>query len=337
MVSVGNVGKPQGRIKPVLRKAAKAAVLALPTMVTGSLYYAGAKVFNLPMIRRTVKSGLPTLYGSAMVSGLWTGYEVSKQNAADNGVDPKKAALAYYSSGLGGVLGAKALYIAQFHDSIPSISEALLHHGGTWYGGALGGLAALGIFAKAAKVPFLKLLDSLSPGAFVGLAIGRFFGCWTGGCCAGEILGLHVEPLSGVFNFGLGLWLNKAAQNFKGKIFLLGTGLYGTFRFAIEFARHEPQVLAGLTLSQIISMLFITTAGVLYAKARKTESAPIEKPKAVQQAPGQKFKQSLAELFAFMPLWYVDKLSTIIITLINLVRTIVTGVKARKSRKNEIM
>ncbi len=340
---MGAIGKIGAKIRPALQAVKNKAYLAIPPGVSAALYYAGAKIYNLPLWRRSAHNpNLDNMYGAMEASAIWISYEVAKDSMVRNGTEPKKASLALFSTAAGGVLGSKALYLAQFGDQITSVSDFLMHGSGTWYGGMAGGMAALYLYAKSAKLSFVKLLDSLTPAALIGLGIGRI-GCWSAGCCPGELLGMHTEPISAAFNIITGLWLTKTANSptFKGKTFLLGMTLYSAFRFVIEIFRHEPVVALGLTLSQIISLGLGTTAAALYAKfsrRAKTPAAVIpEMPKEVVQTPAQKFKHRLAEFLIFLPvLWYLKPVAAIIVGVINLVRTIMAGVQWRRAKKNEI-
>jgi phosphatidylglycerol:prolipoprotein diacylglycerol transferase len=342
---MGAIGKIGAKIRPALQAAKRKAYLAIPPSVSMALYYAGAKLSNLPLWRRNQNHHNPNvdnMYGAMEASAIWIGYEVAKESMIKTGIEPKKASLALFSTAAGGVLGAKALYFAQFNEQITDLTNFLMCDGGTWYGGAAGGLTALYLYARSAKLSFVQLLDSLTPAALIGLGIGRI-GCWSAGCCPGEMFGLHTEPISAAFNIITGLWLTRTANSpaFKGKTFLLGISLYSAFRFVIECFRHEPVVALGLTLSQIISVGVGTTAAALYARfsrrAKTPEAVIPEKPKEAVQTPAQKFKHRLLEFLIFIPaLWLFKPVVAIIIGAVNLVRAVRAGVQWRRAKKNKI-
>ena len=65
----------------------------------------------------------------------------------------------------------------------------------------------------------------------------------------------------------LRIW--QDARKFKGEIFLGYCMLYPVKRFAIEFLRADnPRILAGLTISQIISVFVFVIAFAIFFKRR---------------------------------------------------------------------
>ncbi len=311
----------------------KQAYIYAPTLATLGLYKMHSQQTGEALLR---KGHEHNVYGYMVGYSMWTAYEVARDNAAARGIEPSKAGVAFLATGVGGLLGAKAMELAQFS---PTFSEVLINHGGTWYGGVLGGIATLYLYSKTTKVSFVKLLDSLTPAALIGQGIGRI-GCWSAGCCPGEIMGVHTEPISATFNIIAGLWLTRHLRNgsFDGQTSMLGLTAYALFRFGIEFFRHEPTVLGGLTLAQMISLGIATTTLTLYAKHSKRlkESAAAVVEKVVQK-PAQKAKQRAAELVALTPLlWYCQPQVGIVVGLINLGRTIKESVRWLRTRKNPV-
>jgi phosphatidylglycerol:prolipoprotein diacylglycerol transferase len=88
-----------------------------------------------------------------------------------------------------GVLGARAAYVAAnfgaFRDN--RWSMLYLHEGGlVFYGGFLGSLAAVLVFARWRRERILPLLDFIVTAVPLGHAFGRI-GCFLRGCCFGRI------------------------------------------------------------------------------------------------------------------------------------------------------
>jgi phosphatidylglycerol:prolipoprotein diacylglycerol transferase len=54
------------------------------------------------------------------------------------------------------------------------------------YGGVIGGLIAIVLWARKHRLPLLPIADSVTPAFFIGLAFGRI-GCLLNGCCYGGI------------------------------------------------------------------------------------------------------------------------------------------------------
>lgn len=75
------------------------------------------------------------------------------------------------------VIGARAYYVAFEWDYFSSNPEKIIaiNQGGlAIYGAVIGGFLAAFIFSKAAKFPFLKLIDLVIPSLILGQAIGRW-------------------------------------------------------------------------------------------------------------------------------------------------------------------
>src|SRR5258706_12473577 len=85
-------------------------------------------------------------------------------------------------AGLAGIVGARVYHLLEspaefFADPWPLL---ISRFGFAWFGGFLGGFAALLILARREKIPTLVILDACSPAAAVGYAIGRI-GCLLSG------------------------------------------------------------------------------------------------------------------------------------------------------------
>lgn len=75
------------------------------------------------------------------------------------------------------VIGARAYYVAFEWDYFAANPEKIvaINQGGlAIYGAVIGGFLAAFIFSKAAKFPFLKLIDLVIPSLILGQAIGRW-------------------------------------------------------------------------------------------------------------------------------------------------------------------
>lgn len=85
-------------------------------------------------------------------------------------------------AGLAGIAGARLYHVLEspaefFADPWPQLFS---RYGFAWFGGFLGGFAALLILGRRNKIPLLEFLDACSPAAAVGYAIGRI-GCLLAG------------------------------------------------------------------------------------------------------------------------------------------------------------
>jgi phosphatidylglycerol:prolipoprotein diacylglycerol transferase len=135
--------------------------------------------------------GLPIHgYGLMIVVGFLLATWIAQREARRRGL-PEFA----YDLGLimllGGILGGRIFYYAQFYRSNfagrPLWEFFKLWEGGlVFYGGAIGGFLGGWIYLKAKKLPLLDCLDVAALGAPIGMAFGRL-GCYLNGCCFGRL------------------------------------------------------------------------------------------------------------------------------------------------------
>jgi prolipoprotein diacylglyceryl transferase len=192
-------------------------------------------------------------------------------------------------AGLAGIAGARLYHVLEtpgefFADPWPYIFSRV---GFAWFGGFLGGFAALVLLGKSAKIPLLQFLDACSPAAAAGYAIGRI-GCFLSGDgdygmpttlpwgmsfpngIVPTTERVHPTPLYEFF-----IWLMIAAflwhmgtkalrgPKAKGEIFANYLILTGAARFLIEFIRINPRSFFGLSNAQAASVASILFGAVL--------------------------------------------------------------------------
>jgi len=179
------------------------------------------------------------------------------------------------------------------------------HEGGlAGYGGLIGGIVAVVIYARVKKFSLGRFADAAAPGVILGLSIGRI-GCTSNGDAAGTPTSLpwglvythpdsfaplwvstHPAPVYEIlWNLavvGVLLWLTGKIRP-DGSIFLVMLATYSVGRFIISWARDEAAVLGPLHQSHIISLvLFAVAVGLLiYFKAGRV------KPETAEPAPSQ--------------------------------------------------
>jgi phosphatidylglycerol:prolipoprotein diacylglycerol transferase len=189
-----------------------------------------------------------------------------------------------FASLVGGVVGARLDYIVQnWHKVSHDLFGNLFSGSGlVWYGGALGG--AIGVLLWAARRGWLglQMLDTAALPLALGYAIGRV-GCQVSG--DGDY-GIHsglpwampyphgtvrttddVHPTPVYESLAMGLvtlLLWRLRDRFRpGVLFSLYLLLSGTERVLIEFIRRNSDVVAGLTLPQLISIGLMAVGGAL--------------------------------------------------------------------------
>ncbi len=201
-----------------------------------------------------------------------------------------------------GIVGAKILYLIV---SIPEIIEAFQHPislmsflsgGMVFYGGFIGGLAALVWYVRKYKLDILAYMDLYVPSVALAHAFGRV-GCFLAGCCYGIPFengvvfhdavsapnGVPVLPVQ-LIEAGINALLFIALVIVSNKTKIKGrtTGVYfisySIIRFALEFFRGDLErgVYGGISTSQIISiLLFLAGLAFCFAVPRiiKTKEA----------------------------------------------------------------
>jgi phosphatidylglycerol:prolipoprotein diacylglycerol transferase len=194
---------------------------------------------------------------------------------------------------IGGILGAKIWYVALYHDV-----GLLFSRGGlVWYGGLIGGAAAVIFNSVRLKVPVRFTLDLAAPALAVGYAIGRV-GCFLvqddygiptslpwgmkfpeglppttaaklaewgvpipAGVSPSTVLAVHptqlYETAIMLFVFWL-LWRLRDHRRGTGWLFGLYLMAAGTERFLIEFLRAKDDRFVGpFTLAQMTALLAV--------------------------------------------------------------------------------
>jgi phosphatidylglycerol:prolipoprotein diacylglycerol transferase len=185
---------------------------------------------------------------------------------------------------VGGLLGARAYFILQNYDDVKGdlLGSSFSGSGLVWYGGALGGAAAVLLWAHWRGLLGLALLDLAAPALALGYAIGRI-GCqvsgdgdygkpWDGPWAMAYPEGtvptttpVHPTPIYETLAMGLaawGLWRARGALR-PGALFAVYLVLAGTERFLVEFVRRNDVVAIGLTGPQLES-IGLAVAGIIW-------------------------------------------------------------------------
>ncbi|OQB25646.1 MAG: Prolipoprotein diacylglyceryl transferase [Firmicutes bacterium ADurb.Bin182] len=233
-------------------------------------------------------------YGTLIVLGTAAGVLIAVVRSPVLGVSRTDIFYACIYALIGTAAGAKLLYIAT---ALPDIVHAfdtgkfgikdivaLLTGGFVFYGGLIGAIAGIFVYAKKYQIDFWRITDTVTPSIPLIHAVGRL-GCFCAGCCYGKEF---PPPLGVLFDrspyapHGITLF---PVQLFESLIcimifvFLLvfarkkrrGGVISGTYilcytaaRFALEYFRMDEArgFLLNLSVSQWISV-FLAGAAVL--------------------------------------------------------------------------
>lgn len=138
-------------------------------------------------------SGVPIRgYGVMLLLGVVSGVGLAAWRAHRAGLDPEMIMSLAFSTVIGGIVGARLLFVFQYWDRL---------RGATWretmgnllsvdkgglvvYGSLIGAGVAFLFFTWKHRVHALALADLIAPSLALGLALGRV-GCLMNGCCFG--------------------------------------------------------------------------------------------------------------------------------------------------------
>jgi phosphatidylglycerol:prolipoprotein diacylglycerol transferase len=266
---------------------------------------------------------LPTygvLLAVAFLAALW----VAMRQARRAGIEPNTVTDLWITSLIAGVVGAKLLlYLLDLDHYIANPRAILtsLRSAGVYYGGLLGALAACLWLVRRRGLSGWLVGDVLAPAIILGQAVGRW-GCFAAGCCYGKPsslpwavtftdpranaitgvpLNVPLHPtqlyLSGAdfIAFVILIWL-AARKRFHGQVLLAYLMLYALLRGVLETFRDDPRgEMAGLSTSQVISILVgLAAAGLYVWRSRQPEAAVQAPPPAGGPRRGRKRREAPA-------------------------------------------
>jgi phosphatidylglycerol---prolipoprotein diacylglyceryl transferase len=216
--------------------------------------------------------------------------------------------LAMYCA-LVGMLGAKLAMFAfdwRIYAADPSqiFTVETLQAAGVYQGGLLLALVFAFVYMRRNKLPGWLTADVFAPGLALGHAIGRL-GCLAAGCCWGAVchrpwaitfnkpdaheltgvpLGIPLHPTQlyeslaefAIFGF---LYHRFGRRSRNGEILGWYLALYSSVRFVVEFFRnHEQELVAGLSLTQWISLGTLAVGIWLLVRPGASVSTPAPAP-----------------------------------------------------------
>lgn len=231
-----------------------------------------------------------TSFGVLVAVGAVVGLLILRRELRLSGL-PEQASDAALFGIIGGLLGAKLLYVLEHVGEEPFLALLFARGGLSWYGGAAGGIGTALIVLLTRKLPLMPVLSAATPALAIGHAIGRV-GCFLVGDDYGRSSDL---PWAIAFPLGLPptdvpvhptqiyelLWLvplawllwrlRRAGVPDRGVL-----GLYlvaaGLGRFLIEFLRINTRVALGLTVAHWASLGMIVVGLLFLNDLRRSQS-----------------------------------------------------------------
>lgn len=247
-----------------------------------------------------------TTFGVMMFLAFIIGGWVLARQLRRYGIDDEVASSIVVAAALGGIVGAKIYYAILFQDWRLLFDRAGL----VWYGGLIGGAAAVSWVLYRRKVDFWVTADCVAPALSMGYALGRV-GCFLVGDDYGRptdawfgvafpkgappttarslrefgvsvdpsipaetVLRVHptqlYETAAALVMFFVLSRMN-ATQHRKGRVFGLFLILLGIERFLVEIVRaKDDRFLGPFTVAQLISVILVVIGGFLLAGRRET-------------------------------------------------------------------
>jgi len=243
-------------------------------------------------------------YGTLLMLGFIGGLLLAGRQAKRLGLPRQLAVDLGLWVLVGGVLGARALFVAlNWTDFAAWPREALYlwQTGGlSFHGGLAGGVAAGALLAWRRRVSFWALADLATPGIALGYGLARL-GCFLNGCCYGSPTSLpwgvrfpffpdsqvltelshptQIYAALGSFVIFAVLLRAQPRLTGRGQLFLLYLALYSVMRAGVEVLRkgYTAQLLVdGLTQAQVASaVLFVgSVVGLWRFHARSRKQSP---------------------------------------------------------------
>jgi len=239
-------------------------------------------------------------FGLMMALGFLTAGYLAHKRFVELGKPGDWAFEAILFAAVGGLLGAKIDFLIENPDVVGDNLLASIFDGSglVWYGGLIGGVLAVMIWAAWRKTFDLDTLDLCAPALAAGYAVGRI-GCqlagdgdygipWDGPWAMSYENGtvptppgvtVHPTPIYETLAMGLvafGLW--KLRNTFRpGILFAIYAICAGTERFLIEFIRRNDDVLGPFSQAQVIAIVLILF-GVVWIAVAANKGPLLRKP-----------------------------------------------------------
>lgn len=238
-------------------------------------------------------------YGLILVVAAAVAIWLAQREGRRRGIAPQVVSDAVIWVGAASLVGGRLLYVVQ--NELGALAEHPTHllmvwmGGLSFYGGLIGGLIALVVFARRRGLRVLAVFDVAAPAAAIGQAIGHL-GCLIGGdsygvptdlpwaviyrnpaAMAPQGIPLHPTQAYEAILLGLlfvGLWLGRERLERIGDGAVAAAYLLGlaAIRFGLFYLRDEPAVLFGLKTAQLIGLGIAGLAIALFIVARQARA-----------------------------------------------------------------
>ena len=230
-----------------------------------------------------------TSFGVMVAIGALVGLWLFRRELLRSGL-PEAATDSAIAGLIGGLAGAKLLYVAE-HMAEEPVLDLLTDRGGmSWFGGLAGGIGVGLLMMVLKRWPVVPVLSAATPALAVGHLLGRI-GCFLVGDDYGRPTSLpwgvafpeglpptdvpvHPTQLYEAVFLGLLTWLLIRWRR-KGVADLAVVGRYlvlaGGFRFALEFLRINLRVAGPLTVAHLFALAIVLAGLVMMMGAARRQ------------------------------------------------------------------
>ncbi len=238
-------------------------------------------------------------YGLILIGAIATAIWLAQREGRRRGFAPEDLSDGLLWVGLAALVGGRLLYVVQ--NELGSLAQHPAHilmvwmGGLSFYGGLIGGLLALVLFARRRGLSIPSVFDVAAPAAALGQAVGHL-GCLIGGDSYGiptdlpwaviyrnqgamAPQGIPLHPTQAyeavlLAILFVALWLGRERLGRLGDGTVAAAYLLGlaVIRFGLFFLRDEPAILFGLKTAQLIGLGIAVFAVVLFITVRLAHS-----------------------------------------------------------------
>jgi phosphatidylglycerol---prolipoprotein diacylglyceryl transferase len=232
-----------------------------------------------------------TSFGAMVALGALVGLWVFRRELTRSGL-PDAALDAGIYGLVGGLLGAKLLYVFEHLDEATFLALFLDRGGMSWFGGFVGGLLAGYITIRAKRWPMMAVLSAATPALAIGQMLGRI-GCFLVGDDYGKPTSLpwgiafprglpptteRVHPAQiyeAIFLAALAWVLIRWRRRGISDRAVLGRYFVavGAFRFLLEFVRVNTRVAGPLTVAHFFALAVVALGVILIVRTTRPASA----------------------------------------------------------------
>jgi phosphatidylglycerol---prolipoprotein diacylglyceryl transferase len=252
---------------------------------------------SLPAVQPEIHLGPLDLqtFGICFALAFLLAAAVLARRLRELGKPPDWAYEVIFAGLIGGLVGSRVDYLIQNWDQVSDdlLGNVFSGTGLVWFGGLVGGAVAVLLWARWRGWLGLQLLDACAVPLAVGYAVGRI-GCQLSGDGDYGVESdlpwamaypegteptteeVHPTPVYETLAMGLvALVLWRLRDRFApGVLFALYLVLAGTERLLVEFIRRNDEVVAGLTLAQLVSLAMIA-AGTAWLTIHRPQPRPV--------------------------------------------------------------